>query len=303
MNSLPATFTARIQSTFGQSGKTWLKCLPALLNQLAERWSLTLSQPFPDMSYNYVTRARLADGTPAVLKVGVPNPELTTEIAALRHFNGEGSVQLLEADPEAGALLLECIEPGDPVFTLNDDALATSIAARLMGQLHRPPPEDGPFRTIACWGKGLERLRSTFNGDSGPFPDQLVDRAERLLVELSTSQAEAVLLHADLHHWNILTSQRSDWLAIDPKGLIGEREYEAGAWLRNPIPLLLDWSNVKGITHRRLDQFVDLLGLDRQRMISWGLYQAILAAWWSFEEANQNFEGLLGIAELLATIE
>lgn len=303
MISLPQAFTTRIQGTFGPPGISWLKDLPNLLNHSADRWELTLGEPFTDLSYNYVTRAQRADGTPVVLKLGVPNPELTCEIAALRQFAGQGAVELLEADREAGALLLVQLEPGNPVLDLDDDALATSIAAGVMSQLHQATLDKGPFPTIADWGRGLERLRSAFHGGSGPFPADLVDRAERLLVELIASQADPVLLHADLHHWNILDSHRYGWLAIDPKGLIGEREYEAGAWLRNPIPSLLDRVDAREIILRRAAQLSETLGFEPRRVIAWSQYQAVLAAWWSYEEANPNWKQMLEIAELIFSIK
>jgi streptomycin 6-kinase len=73
--------------------------LPALLDACARRWSLALQPPF-ELSYNYVCPAVRADGTEMVLKVGVVNPELLTEIAALQLYAGRGCAQLLDADPD-----------------------------------------------------------------------------------------------------------------------------------------------------------------------------------------------------------
>jgi streptomycin 6-kinase len=302
VNALPEAFSNRIERTFGQPGKTWLENFPALLDQLARRWSLSLERHLPALRYNYVAPARQHDGNPVVLKLGVPNPELTAEIAALRHFDGRGAVRLIDADPESGALLLERIQPGSPVLDLNDDERATSIAASVIRQLHRPAPEQSQFPCVADWGRGLARLRSTFNGGSGPFPRDLVERAEWSLRNLAGSESRSVLLHADLHHWNILASRRSDWLAIDPKGLIGEPEYEAGAWLRNPITKLLEYPDTRQTILRRLDQFVDLLGFDRERMTAWSLYQAVLAAWWSYEESDPLWEVSIEIAAQIAVL-
>ena len=280
----------------------WLKSLPALLYHYAERWSLTLGRPFTGLSYNYVTRARLADGTLAVLKLGVPNPELTAEIAALRHFEGDGTVKLIQADPDEGALLLERVLPGTPLLELNDDERATATAAKLIGQLHKPLSDHAPFPTVRDWGRGFERLRARFNGLTGPFPVELVEKAEHDLVELTNTQGEAVLLHADLHHWNILSSERAAWLAIDPKGLIGEPEYEAGAWLRNPIPFIFEQPDLRTTILRRVDQFVDLLTFDRLRVLRWGFYEAVLSAWWSFEASDPEWARMLTIAQVIASI-
>lgn len=302
MTPLSEELSDRIKRTFGQAGNAWLEHFPSTLDQLLQRWSLSIERQFPDLSYNYVAQARRSDGKPVVLKIGVPNPELTTEIDALSYFNGHGAVTLLDADPEIGALLLERILPGNPVLELDDDERATAIAAGVIRKLHRPAPAHFHFPTVAQWGRGLERLRTSFDGGTGPFPQDLVERAEWNLRELVGSQSAPVLLHADLHHWNILASRRSHWLAIDPKGLIGEPEYEAGAWLRNPIPVLLEYPDTRQTMLRRLDQFVDLLGFDRDRMIAWSLYQSVLAAWWSYEESDPLWETSLEIAAQIAAV-
>src|SRR5438128_12681264 len=94
----------------------------------------------------------------------------------------------------------------------------------------------------------------------------LLEEAETLYAELSASMAEPVLLHGDLHHDNILSATRQPWLAIDPKGLIGEPAYEVGAWLRNPLPQLLHMPQPGRILARRVDQFAEELGLERTRV-------------------------------------
>jgi len=119
---LPARFTRTIGATWGEPGRQWLSALPALLEDCARRWSLTLAPPFPNLTFNYVAPVALSDGTEAVLKVGVPNNELHAEAAALRAFDGRGSVRLLESDADAGVLLLERLRPGVVLTTLADEA-------------------------------------------------------------------------------------------------------------------------------------------------------------------------------------
>jgi streptomycin 6-kinase len=235
-----------------------------------------------------------------VLKLGVPNPELASEIAALRLFDGRGSVRLLEADEQQGILLLERLSPGAPLSALEDDAEATSIAAGVMRQLWRPVPFQHSFPTVATWALGLPRLRAAFDGGAGPFPRRLVEQAEALFAELIPSMAAPALLHGDLHHENILRAGRAPWLALDPKGLVGEPAYEVGALLRNPIPRIYSMPNLKQVLKRRVDQLADELGFDRQRLIGWGIAQAVLSSWWSYEDHGHGWEPALTIAALLA---
>lgn len=287
----------------GATGAAWLSKLPTLVAECAVRWSLTVMPPFENLTYNYVAPAVRADGADVVLKIGVPNPELLTEISALRIFDGHGIVQLLDADPALGALLLERLKPGATLLTIADNAQATHIAAQVMRQLWRPAPEHHSFPTIAKWAKGFERLRKQFDGGTGPFPKHFVAAAESIYAEFIGSMAESVLLHGDLHHENILSAERQPWLALDPKGVGGEPAYEVGALLRNPLPQLLDAPEPGRILARRVDQLADELGFDRARIIGWGLAQAVLSAWWSFEDHGHGWEPAIRCAEILAELE
>jgi streptomycin 6-kinase len=296
---IPDAFAQTMLELHGDEGADWLAQLPTLIADCEKRWSLTVQPPFPDLSYNYAAPAVRADGTAAVLKIGVINPELLSEIAALRHYNGRGIVRLLDADPEQGILLLERLQPGTPLIALDDDEAATAVAAQVMQQLWQPAPSEHSFPTVARWARGMDRLQAEFDDGFGPFPKRLVETAVSLFRELLPSQADSVLLHGDLHHWNILQAQREPWLALDPKGVIGEPAYEIGAWLRNPVDRLTTWPDLKRIQQRRIAQLADILALDRQRLVGWGIAQAVLSAWWSYEDHGRVGDVALACAESL----
>jgi len=286
----------------GVAGAEWLRNLPTLLADCEQRWSLTIGPPFPNLSYNYAAQAVRQDGTSVVVKAGFPDREFKTEAEALRLYAGRGAVQLLDADVERGILLLEHITPGTLLSTVQDDEEATSIAAQIMQQLWRPVGKDHPFPTIADWAKGISRLRKEFGGGSGPFPARLVDQAERLFEELLSSMREPVLLHGDLHHFNILAASRQHWLAIDPKGVVGEPEYDVGALLRNPSPEIATRPGLRQVLARRIDQLAEELGFDKTRLRDWSLAQAVLSAWWSYEDHGSGWDVSIAIAENLAAI-
>ena len=296
-------FTRTTIEMHGGIGAEWLSGLPGMISNLERRWSLKVHPPFGHLSYNYVAPAVRSDGTPAVLKMGFPNRELKTEIAALRLFDGQGIVRLLDADSDQGSLLLERLKPGTPLSDLNDDAKATSIAARLMCQLWRPAPEGHLFPSVADWASGLGKLRQRFDGTTGPLPRRLVEEAESRFAELISSMGAPVLLHGDLHHGNILSAERQPWLAIDPKGVVGEPAYEVGALLRNIAPQLALELQPGRILARRVYQLAEELRFDRERLRSWALAQAVLSAWWSLEDHGRGWEWAISCAELLSQTE
>jgi streptomycin 6-kinase len=302
---IPEDFARAMLDLHGAEGARWLRELPATVERCCARWSLKVGRPFASLSYNYAARAEGAGGERLVLKVGVPVPELLSEMAALRMMEGRGAVRLLDADAEAGALLLERLEPGTPLVALSevDDARATSAAAAVMRELWRPVPHAHSFPSVADWGRGFRRMRERFGGGSGPFPPKLVDEAEALFAELLDSSAAPVVLHGDLHHGNILAAARAPWLAIDPKGLVGEPAYEVGALLRNPLPQLLNLPRPVRVSERRIAQLAEELGFDRARVRGWGVAQAVLAGWWSFEDTGRGGEFGIASAEILAAVK
>lgn len=282
---LPAEFQRTITDVFGVDGERWLENFPALLDRLAKQWSLRLLPPY-NLSYNYVAPAIRADGTPVVLKVGVPNVELISEMTALRHYNGRGMVRLLESDEDAGAMLLERITPGVPLAETKDDEMATRIAADVMKRLiiPAPPDPDHKLRTAGGWLNGLKRLRHTFNGSTGPFPTRAVEQAEQAAAEILASSGPPMLLHGDLHHWNILTSDREGWLALDPKGVVGEAEMEICQWMVNERNWQAGPAALREQAERRIAIFHEMLGWDRQRMRMHTLVRGVLSAWWTYED-------------------
>jgi streptomycin 6-kinase len=196
---VPDDFVHNMVALHGTDGLAWLDRLPTILARCEERWKLTLHPPFAHLSYHYVAPAVRADSTAVVVKACSPTGEFTQEAEALRLFGGRGTVQLLECDPSAETMLLEHLQPGTPLSSIQDDEQATSIAAAVMRQMWRSLPQDHPFPSIFDWGAGFVRLRRHYGGGNGPFPSALLEEAEILFAELSTSMAEPVLLHGDLH--------------------------------------------------------------------------------------------------------
>ncbi len=287
---------------YGDAGRLWLKDLPNLVEEFEQKWSITVGPPFPNLSFNFAAPATRLNGVRVVLKACFPSDDFGSEAEALRLYRRNGAVELINSDKERGVLLIEYATPGTLLSELEDDDEATQIAANIMRKIRRPAPKQHKFPTIGDWGKGFGKMRSHFNGGSGPFPPRLLDRAERLFAELEASQSEPVVLHGDLHHFNILAATREPWLAIDPQGVVGEPEYEVGALLRNPMPELGTRTGLREISERRINILTDELGYDRERLIGWGLSQAVLSAWWSIEDNSGAWDVAIAVAEALSKL-
>ena len=222
------------------------------------------------------------DGQRLVLKVvKTPNDEWHAG-AVLAAFGGHGMVRVIEHTE--GAMLLERAEPATSLVELvrhDRDDDATAILADVIAAMSpRSPPLTSP--TVSDWARGFARHRAT---GSTQIPSALLEKAERTYVELSTSQRNPRLLHGDLQHYNVLLDQERGWVAIDPKGVVGEIEYEIGAAMRNPCELPDVFTN-RRIIDARLERFCTVLRLDRDRALRWSFAQAVLSAVWSVEDGE-----------------
>jgi len=237
-----ARFRGNVLGEFGDRGGEWLSSLPGLLKELAAAWRLTLAQPVEGLGVNYLCYCTAEDGTECVLKVGVPHRDLATEIEALVHYDGRGIVRALRSDPGRYALLLERVRPATMLHELHDNHRETRIAAGVIKRLLRPAPEaHGLPNMMEKVAAKLTRARRQL-ADSPDFPVEWIDVAEEALRECSSSGEPGSMLHGDLHHGNIVLDEEQGWIAIDPKGLIGQARLEVGRLTFNFLPEPIDES-------------------------------------------------------------
>ena len=301
---LPPTLVRNLHDIHDDAAP-WLADLDDHIRACETRWNIRVGVPFPNLSYHVVAPATGADGAPYVLKLSLPNDELSLEAAALEFYDGDGMVKLIAHAPEVQALLLERLFPGISLWPKNnmaDGDEATRIAATLLQRLWRPVPEEHPFRPLQSWTRALPKYLEAHPQDNGPLPHALVDRANGLLNDLLPT-SEPVLLHADLHHDNILTASREPYLAIDPKGIVGSRGYDVGTFLMNPTPELAKRPDLGRILKRRVNIFGEMLNMNPQEVAAWGLIHAVLSACWYAEDNGEISDGRgkedLAVAETL----
>ena len=284
----------------GPEGLAWLNRLPELIARFAARWKLTVEAPFGDLSFNYAAPAVRADGTRAVFKLSPPcDAESFGEIAAVRAFGGRGMARLLEVDTDECAMLLERLEPGLPLHTLRNERLEMTIAAGIMRRLWRPVPAGFSFVTVERWGEAFGRHRAEYAGGSGPLPAMLFDEGERLYHELAATTSRRVLLHGDLHQGNILSAARSPWLAIDPKGVVGDPAFEIGSILLNLWDDLYPVADAEAVLYWLVRWLADDLHLERERVRLWGIARLVLSAVWSATGNGTGWAQAIRLAELL----
>jgi streptomycin 6-kinase len=257
---------------------------PDTLAVVAERWSLTVGAPFegPEVSAAWVAPVRRADGTNAILKLGMPHMEARDEIAGLRFWDGDPTVRLLDADEELNAMLLERCEPGTHLRTLPEREQDV-VVARLLRRIWREPDGLHPFRP-------LSEMTAHWVAETRAHEADWVDPGlVRAGLELFDEPPPGtVLLATDLHAGNVLRAEREPWLAIDPKPFVGDPAYDATQHLFNCD------ERIQQRPFETIDRFADLVELDAHRIRRW-IFTRAAAEW-----PNPRNARLLALARELA---
>lgn len=269
-----------------ESGILWLEELPALVERICQKHNITNLQTAPEMRMNPVLFGESATLGPVVLKLALPNDEITSEFKMAIYVGGNGYPEVLDHDLQIGWILMERIQPGVTMQHLSQtgaisDEEATVAAANLMLESIMPVPESHQFPSLERWLKSLfeyERRHST----DGPLPDHQISLAIRHARCLLSQPLQHTLLHGDFHHGNIIQDE-SGWMLIDPKGLIGPTAFEVGPFFYNPLDLDKQ-PNLPELFAIRLALFSEILEIDR--VLLWrAIYVAVvLSDCWTVED-------------------
>ena len=293
---LPRKFTEVILGAYRAEGKLWIEKLPEIIGEIENNWSLKVGKPFQNLSYHYVAPCVFADGGKAVLKIGFPGDARTmfSETKILKFLSGKGAVRLLQFDEKLFCFLLEKLVPGENLKMIcrNQPSEAVKIAIEAMRKFWQNPPENHDFPTLDEWFDGLRRAEKT------DFAPEHVKKARRFFDELTANLKQQTLLHGDFHHENILTAQREPFLAIDPKGMVGDIGYDISVFLINHANWLKSAPNLESKLDDAVRQFSEAFRIKPNSLRKWVFAHSVLSAWWTFEENYENWKNELAFAEI-----
>ncbi|MGV9570122.1 aminoglycoside phosphotransferase family protein [Streptomyces nigra] len=290
MIEVPAELAASQHEYNGEAGRAFVAALPTLTAGFLDRWELTVDgRPMHGVAALVLPVTR-RDGTPAALKLQLLDDETAGEPVALRLWDGDGAVRLLDHDPATGTMLLERLDSTRSLAHLPDAHESVLVIARLLAHLTSFPAPPGLRHLGDIAHRMLERTPRAL--DRLPAP-----RARRLLTDCAAAVREVAdepgdrLLHWDLHEENVLASTRAPWLAIDPKPLAGDPAFELWPALDNRF----DADDVLW----RFDALTDTLGLDRPRALAWTYGRLLQNCLWDIEDGRPLDERHYEIAERL----
>jgi streptomycin 6-kinase len=291
---VPEAFARGTVEREGEAGTRWLTGLPSLLGELTDQWGCTPDGDVVHGGVGIVVPVVRRDAAPAVLKVSFPHPGNIHEPDAFAAWRGRGAVRLYERDDARFAMLLERVH-GTSLAEVEDIDEVAIVAGRVGRRLAVPAP--GGLPRMRDMAEEWERQLLTDAAElEHRLPAPVVDAALRTVRELGPAQPD-LLVHGDLHARNLLRAEREPWLAVDPKGWVGDPAYDAGTLLKALSPRLLaldDPDDVRRAAQRILDLFAEAAGLDRDRVGRWAQFQVVQACFWGrrhgFRRARRGAE-------------
>ncbi|HEY2550201.1 MAG TPA: aminoglycoside phosphotransferase family protein [Streptosporangiaceae bacterium] len=261
-----AEITDCLSLRFGSGIAAWCSAVPALADEVAGRWGLTLGDRYAYGASSVVLYCSVAGGGRAVLKLSPDPPFLADQAAMLCLFASSGKVpDVLAVDPAAGAVLLESIEPGTAADELKHPPSAQEWGDLILALHHAAPPPPGFPRDLR--GRCDEFFARIGRRLSEPPIGQRVrpadlDRAAHRYGLLLDSAPSRVLLHGDLHLGNVLDGGPARGLvAIDPRACTGDPCFDA-------VDYALDGAGQDGVGNR-CAALAPAAGLDPDRLYAW----------------------------------
>jgi streptomycin 6-kinase len=234
----------------------------------------------------------IAAGAPAMLKIATHAEEQRGGMLMV-WWGAAGAARVLRRQGQA--ILLERLTGARSLAAMargGEDDAATRILCAAAAALHAPRPTPPPKSLVPLpiWFRALAPAAARHGG--------VLLEADACARALLASPRDAVVLHGDIHHDNVLDGGPRGWQAIDPKGLIGERGFDYANTVCNP-----DFACVSepGRMRRRLEVIAGASGQDPVRLHQWLLaYLGLSAAWTMDEGAPGKAADTLVLARLAA---
>ncbi|WP_420488555.1 aminoglycoside phosphotransferase family protein [Kribbella solani] len=289
---------AKLIRNHQEKGAEWLASLPAAVERYVREWELTVDGAPISGEASLVLPVVRRDGAAAMLKIQPVNDESEDEALALRTWNHDDVVGVLEDDPETSTLLLERLRPRT-LDDLPDHVEATRILAELLTHLSAVPAPPGVRRLADIAARLVE--------DAPRWLPRLTDPAEQQLVRRFADQVREVLpesgdrlLHWDLHYLNVMAADRRPWLVIDPKPLAGDPAFEVFPVLWNRWDDLVATGDVAQAIRDRFALMLDVTGIDRDRALAWTAGRILQNVIWFAEDGATRLEDeLAAVADAL----
>lgn len=277
----PESFRNKIVNGFEERGAAWLANLPSIVDECSARWKLSNMTVVENLSYHFVCYAESPEYGEVVLKIGLPDKELEAERKALEMYAAKPVCACYDAEPALGAMMLERIIPGFDLTVIRNRDTRYKLAAQLMADLSNVEGDTSAFPQYVAWMEEAFARVQAETVDERLLP--LIEQAEVWFRELDGTERPRVVLHGDLHHYNILLDENRGWRAIDPKGVVGIPCMEAARFMENELGMVNEQEK-SATLDKMLQIFSETYGESASMIARCLFVDSVLSACWSAEE-------------------
>jgi streptomycin 6-kinase len=243
---------------------------PSIVAPWLERWRLVADGEIIVTPYSRLLPVR-RNATLAMLKIATTEDE-RNGAAALEWYAGRGAARVMERDGDA--VLMERAIGSRSLLEMSrtgGDDEATAILSATIAILHQTPEPPPGAVPLQIWFRSLDLCTHTL---------PMIARARGEARSLLGAPREVVALHGDVHHRNVLDFATRGWLAIDPKGVVGERAYDYTVMFLNPdTGIATDAHRFR----RRVDIVTRAAQIEPRRLLAWIVSYGVLSAAWILE--------------------
>jgi streptomycin 6-kinase len=275
-NKFNSNFISNVTDAFGEKGKKWLAKLPNIIQNLAEMWQLEEIKPVDNLSWNYVATA-ICGNEEVVLKISFQQDLIYDEMRCLKLWNGNGAIKLLYYNSQYNTMLLQKAIPGTSLkytdLSFEEKAI---IHANIAFRLKQNKAIKEKFTHVSKWLEAIDRLK-----DSGVKPE-IIKLAKEIRSQIMNIKLEEYLCHSDLHLDNILQHDEN-WFAIDPKGIIGPKEFEIAAFDIIEKNEMGD-DNLQEKILQRVTILAALSEVKVQHLVNWYFLRCMMSVQWFIED-------------------
>jgi streptomycin 6-kinase len=280
---IPYEIQKNILSYYGKSGKIWCDTAPKIANEILELWNLSIYSSISGSTCSLILLCNTHDSHKVVLKLPYIDNENEFEASALAHYSGQGAVKLIAYEKNSGAMLLEYVISGIPLFNHGDTYEALKILCEKLFELRCLPPVGLHLRTVYDWAQEL-LLEVT---QSKNFHLAIVRTLSTVVGYLMGTTTGEILfmVNRDPHCFNVLSSDREPWLLIDPKPILGESSFEGAQVLLGSINTNDSGKSICNI----LDIIAPFFGYNSSRILCWAFLRAMHASLWEVKIGNLKY--------------
>ncbi|MDQ8039108.1 MAG: aminoglycoside phosphotransferase family protein [Rickettsiella sp.] len=194
---------------------------------------------------------------------------------------------MLDINLECNALLLQQAIPGHCLKKHHPHKMAETIQiySEVVQALTTQKVNENSTTHVNQWCNAVDRITDSL------IEKRFVAKAKQLRSALLNAAQSEYLCHGDLHLENIL-QHGSHWLAIDPKGIIGDTTFEAAAFDLLSPDELKDSQHVTSEIIDRVEKLAITLRIDFNRLLAWIFLRTIISAQWFIEDKGEPNESL-----------